>query len=70
MENIGRYKIIKRLGGGGFGEVYLAHDDRLHRDVAIKVFKPKDENLAAIVTANIYANKIEKEANKIQKSAA
>jgi hypothetical protein len=33
---IGRYRIIRRFGEGGFGRVYLAHDDDLDRAVAIK----------------------------------
>jgi len=37
---IGRYRIIQSLGQGGFGRVYLAHDDDLDRAVAIKVPNP------------------------------
>ena len=38
---IGRYTILGPLGQGGFGTVYLAHDDDLDRPVAIKVPSPE-----------------------------
>jgi Tfp pilus assembly protein PilF len=34
---LGPYEIVAAIGAGGMGEVYRAHDTRLHRDVAIKV---------------------------------
>ncbi len=36
-ENIGPYQVIRSLGAGAMGHVYLAHDKRLNRPVAVKL---------------------------------
>jgi serine/threonine protein kinase len=66
-ETLQHYKIVKQLGRGGMGEVYLAEDTKLNRQVALKVltaevadnpeyrsrFKREAQAIAALNHSNI-----------------
>jgi serine/threonine protein kinase/formylglycine-generating enzyme required for sulfatase activity len=59
--HIGRYRIERLLGKGGFGLVFLAHDDQLQRFVAIKV--PHPERVAQPEDAEVYLTEARTVAN-------
>ncbi len=41
LGTLGKYRILKELGRGGMGGIYLGYDERLKRRTAIKVMLPK-----------------------------
>ena len=51
----GRYRLERELGAGGMATVYLAHDLKHDRKVAIKVLKPE---LAAVLGAERFVVEI------------
>jgi len=58
---LGRYAIIEPLGAGGMGVVYRARDEKLERDVAIKVLAP------GVLTDEDARNRFRKEALALAK---
>jgi serine/threonine protein kinase/Tfp pilus assembly protein PilF len=56
IEMIAHYQLLEKLGAGGMGEVYRAHDTKLDRDIALKLLP---DNLAA---NPVYLQRFQREA--------
>ena len=53
---VGRYAVLRELGGGGMATVYVAEDLKHHRKVAVKVLRPE---LAAALGPERFTREIE-----------
>lgn len=46
---LGHFKVLRRIGAGGMGHVFLAEDTQLRRPVALKILKPSTANDVALL---------------------
>jgi serine/threonine protein kinase/DNA-binding winged helix-turn-helix (wHTH) protein len=60
-ETLGHYRVLRKLDGGGQGEVYLARDSGLDREVALKVLP------AGLLTDAVARKRFQKEAHTLSR---
>ena len=51
---LGHFRIIEEIGRGGMGAVYRALDERLDREVALKLLEPSSASGAEVVQRLIH----------------
>ncbi len=61
----GRYRILRQLGSGSMGEVYLVEDTRINRQVAIKVIRTEASSYSDPNTTSDAARLFEREARAV-----
>src|SRR6266446_9354738 len=62
---LGHYRLLRLIGSGGMGEVYLAEDPRLHRQIAIKVIRAESTAYPGTLESQEAARLFQREARAI-----
>src|SRR5947209_20069529 len=61
----GRYRILRQIGSGSMGEVYLVEDTRINRQVAIKVIRTDGTAAPGTEAGSDAARLFEREARSV-----
>ena len=56
-DNVYKFTLIRRLGGGGFGEVWLANDKTIDKEIALKIIPTKLEEVTKLLEEARIGNK-------------